>query len=387
MGKAAVLIGIDEPLEIRNDVEVEAPHAGEVKVRMAASGVCHSDLSVQNGTLLGGAPMVLGHEGAGVVEEVGSGVTKVAPGDHVVISWVPQDGTCFYCLRGQPQLCEAGTQAMMTGGLLDGTPRMSSQGAPLPQMAASGTFSEVTVLPEVGVVKIPADFDLKLGALIGCGVLTGAGAAMNTADIHPGDTVAVVGCGGVGLNVIQGARIAGAAEIIAIDMNETKLSLAKEFGATAVVNASQADPVSQVMEMTAQRGADVAFEVIGLEKTIEQTITMTRRGGQAILVGVPKMDAMINLPAFFGVVLQEKTIKGCWYGSSDVQRDVPKLIELYRQGQLKLDELVSRTITLEQVNEAFDAMKTGEVARSVIEYPGHSSGVQAGAAGAERPTG
>jgi NDMA-dependent alcohol dehydrogenase len=368
MGKAAVLIGIDQPLEIRDDVEVEAPHAGEVKVRMAASGVCHSDLSVQNGTLMGGPPMVLGHEGAGIIEEVGPGVTKLAPGDHVVISWVPQDGTCFYCLRGQPQLCEAGTQAMMTGGLLDGTPRMSSHGAPLPQMAASGTFSEVTVVPEVGAVKVPADFDLKLAALIGCGVLTGAGAAMNTADIHPGDTVAVVGCGGVGLNVIQGARIAGAAEIIAVDMNETKLSLAKEFGATAVVNASQADPVSQVMEMTAQRGADVAFEVIGLEKTIEQTITMTRRGGQAILVGVPKMDAMINLPAFFGVVLQEKTIKGCWYGSSDVQRDVPKLVDLYKKGQLKLDELVSRTITLEQVNEAFDAMKTGEVARSVIEY-------------------
>jgi NDMA-dependent alcohol dehydrogenase len=387
MGKAAVLVGIDQPLEIRDDVETEAPHAGEVKVRMAASGVCHSDLSVQNGTLMGGPPMVLGHEGAGIIEEVGPGVTKLAPGDHVVISWVPQDGTCFYCLRGQPQLCEAGTQAMMTGGLLDGTPRMSSRGAPLPQMAASGTFSEVTVVPEVGAVKIPADFDLKLAALIGCGVLTGAGAAMNTARIRPGDTIAVVGCGGVGLNVIQGGRIAGAAEIIAIDMNETKLALAKEFGATAVVNASQGDPVSQVMEMTAQRGADVAFEVIGLEKTIEQTITMTRRGGQAILVGVPKMDAMINLPAFFGVVLQEKTIKGCWYGSSDVQRDVPKLIDLYKKGQLKLDELVSRTITLEQVNEAFDAMKTGEVARSVIEYPGHSSGVQAGAAGAERPTG
>jgi S-(hydroxymethyl)glutathione dehydrogenase / alcohol dehydrogenase len=369
MSKAAVLIGIDEPLEIRDDIEVDAPHAGEVKVRMAASGVCHSDLSMQNGTMAAGAPMVLGHEGAGVIEEVGPGVTKLAPGDHVVISWVPQCGECFFCTRGQPQLCEQASTALMTGGLLDGTPRMSSQGAPLPQMAASGTFSEVTVVPEVGAVKVPADFDLKLAALIGCGVLTGAGAAMNTADIHPGDTVAVVGCGGVGLNVIQGARIAGAAEIIAIDMNETKLSLAKEFGATATVNASQGDPVSQVMEMTGQRGADVAFEVIGLEKTIDQTITMTRRGGQAILVGVPKMDAMINLPAFFGVVLQEKTIKGCWYGSSDVQRDVPKLIELYQDGQLKLDELVSRTITLDQVNEAFDAMKTGEVARSVIEYP------------------
>jgi S-(hydroxymethyl)glutathione dehydrogenase / alcohol dehydrogenase len=368
MGKAAVLVGIDQPLEIRDDIELEAPHAHEVKVRMAASGVCHSDLSMQNGTMAAGAPMVLGHEGAGIVEEVGPEVTKLAPGDHVVISWVPQDGVCYFCTHGQPELCEAANTALMTGGMLDGTTRMSSRGAPMPQMAASGTFSEVTVVPDVGAVKIPADFDLKLAALIGCGVLTGAGAAMNTAHIRQGDTVAVVGCGGVGLNVIQGARIAGASEIIAVDMNETKLSLAKEFGATAVVNASQGDPVSQVMSMTGQRGADVAFEVIGLEKTIDQTITMTRRGGQAILVGVPKMDAMINLPAFFGVVLQEKTIKGCWYGSSDVQRDVPKLIDLYRKGQLKLDELVSRTITLEQVNEAFDAMKTGEVARSVIQY-------------------
>ncbi|TMM10876.1 MAG: Zn-dependent alcohol dehydrogenase [Actinobacteria bacterium] len=369
MGKAAVLIGIDQPLEIRDDVDVDAPHAGEVKVRMAASGVCHSDLSMQNGTIMAGMPpIVLGHEGAGVIEEVGPGVTKLAPGDHVVISWVPQCGECYFCTRGQPQLCEQGGIAMATGGLLDGTPRLKSQGAPLPQMAASGTFSEITVVPEIGAVKIPADFDLKLAALIGCGVLTGAGAAMNTAQIHQGDTVAVVGCGGVGLNVIQGARIAGATEIIAVDMNETKLALAKEFGATATVNASQGDPVSQVMEMTGQRGADVAFEVIGLQQTIDQTITMTRRGGQAILVGVPKMDAMINIPAFFGVVFSEKTIKGCWYGSSDVQRDVPKLIDLYQKGQLKLDELVSRTITLEQVNEAFDAMKTGEVARSVIKY-------------------
>ncbi|HWC38217.1 MAG TPA: Zn-dependent alcohol dehydrogenase [Acidimicrobiales bacterium] len=368
MGKAAVLTGIDQPLEIRSDVEVEAPHANEVKVRMVASGVCHSDLSMQNGTMAAAAPMVLGHEGAGIIEEVGPGVTTLAPGDHVVISWVPQCGVCFFCTRDQPQLCEAATTALMTGGMLDGTQRMSSQGAPLPQMAASGTFSEVTVVPEVGAVKVPADFDLKLAALIGCGVLTGTGAAMNTAHIRKGDTVAVVGCGGVGLNVIQGARIAGATEIIAIDMNETKLSMAKEFGATATVNASQGDPVSQVMSMTGERGADVAFEVIGLQQTIDQTIGMTRRGGQAILVGVPKMDAMVTLPAFFGFVFSEKTVKGCWYGSSDVQRDVPKLVDLYKKGQLKLDELVSRTITLEQVNEAFDAMKTGEVARSVIQY-------------------
>jgi Zn-dependent alcohol dehydrogenase len=227
----------------------------------------------------------------------------------------------------------------------------------------------VSVIPESGAVKIPDDVDMKVAALIGCGVLTGVGAALNTADIKKGDTVAVIGCGGVGLNVIQGARIAGAGEIIAIDMNETKLQMAKEFGATATINASQGDPVSQVMSMTEERGADVAFEVIGLGPTIDQAITMTRRGGQAILVGVPRMDVMVNIPAFLGIILQEKTIKGCWYGSSNVKQDVPKLIDLYKKGELKLDELISREISLDEVNEAFEAMKTGEVARSVIVYP------------------
>lgn len=379
MARAAVMTGIDQPLEIRDDVEVEAPHAGEIKIRMGASGVCHSDLSMQNGTMMAAAPIVLGHEGAGIVEEVGEGVTNLEPGDHVVVSWVPQCGDCFFCNRDQGYLCENANAALATGGLLDGTTRFMSQGAPLFQMAASGTFSEVSIIPAIGAVKIPNDLDMKIAALIGCGVLTGTGAAMNTANIREGDTVAVVGCGGVGLNVIQGARIAGAGEIIAIDMNETKLQLAKEFGATATVNASQADAVSQVMEMTGQRGADVAFEVIGLQQTIDQTITMVRRGGQAILVGVPKMDAMVTLPAFFGVVLAEKTIKGCWYGSSNVQKDVPKLIELYKKGDLKLDELISRTISLDQVNEAFDAMKTGEVARTVIEY-GAAGGSNSGTA-------
>ena len=368
MSKAAVMTGIDQPLEVRNDIEVEAPRAGELKIRMGASGVCHSDLSMQNGTMMAACPIVLGHEGAGVVAEVGEGVSGFAPGDHVVISWVPQCGNCFFCNKGQGHLCENASAALATGGLLDGSTRMMSHGAPLYQMAAAGTFGEITIIPAISAVKIPNDFDLKLAALIGCGVLTGAGAALNTANIQPGDTVAVVGCGGVGLNVIQGARIAGASEIIAVDMSETKLQMAKEFGATASVNAGQGDPVSQVMTMTKERGADVAFEVIGLQKTIDQVITMTRRGGQAILVGVPRMDVMVNLPAFFGVVLQEKTIKGCWYGSSNVQKDVPRLIELYKSGQLKLDELISREIHLEDVNEAFEAMKTGEVARSVILY-------------------
>jgi S-(hydroxymethyl)glutathione dehydrogenase/alcohol dehydrogenase len=368
MPKAAILTALDQPLEIA-EVELESPRAGEVKVRMAASGVCHSDLSMQNGTIMGATPVVLGHEGAGIITEVGEGVTNVKVGDHVVVSWVPQCGECFFCKRNQGHLCELGGVAMATGGLLDGTTRFSRDGAPVMQMAASGTFSEESVIPAIGAVKIPDDMPLAQAALIGCGVLTGAGAAMNTADIKPGDTVAVVGCGGVGLNVIQGARIKGATRIIAIDMVESKLELAKEFGATDVINASEKDAVSAVMDMTEQRGADVAFEVIGLQPTIDQVITMTRRGGQAILVGVPKMDAVVNVPAFFGVVLMEKTIKGCWYGSSNVHTDVPKLVELYKKGELKLDELISRRIGLEDVNAAFDAMKAGEVARSVIEYP------------------
>lgn len=367
MPKAAVLTGLNQPLEIQ-DLDLEAPKAGEVLVKMGASGVCHSDVSVQNGTLMGSFPMVLGHEGAGVIEQVGEGVTNLAPGDHVVISWVPQCGECYFCKHGQGFICEAGAMALATGGLLDGTTRFSKDGQPVMQMACSGTFSEQAVIPAIGAVKIPDDIPLEIAALIGCGVLTGVGAALNTADIATGDTVAVIGCGGVGLNVIQGAAIAGAGEIIAIDMLENKLAMAKEFGATTLVNAGDGDPVSRVMEMTAQRGVDVAFEVIGLKQTIEQTVMMTRRGGEAVLVGVPRMEVMLELPAFFGLVLMAKTIKGCWYGSSNVQQDVPKLLQYYKEGRLKLDELISRRIAVEDVNDAFRAMEAGEVARSVINY-------------------
>jgi S-(hydroxymethyl)glutathione dehydrogenase/alcohol dehydrogenase len=235
-------------------------------------------------------------------------------------------------------------------------------------MACTGTFSEEVVIPAIGAVKIPDDIPLEIAALIGCGVLTGAGAALNTADIRPGDTVAVVGCGGVGLNVIQGAKIAGAERIIAVDMIENKLKLAEQFGATDLVDASQGDAVAAVLELTEGRGADVAFEVIGLKQTIDQTVNMTRRGGEAVLVGVPKMEVMLELPAFFSVVLMSKTIKGCWYGSSNVHTEVPRLIGLYKEGKLKLDELISRRIELDDVNDAFRAMEAGEVARSVINY-------------------
>lgn len=368
MVRAAVMTGVGQPLEIRTDVVVEDPRPGEVQVRIAASGVCHSDLSARDGVMIMPTPVVLGHEGAGVVERVGAGVTRVQPGDHVIVTWVPQCGTCFYCSRHQGHLCERASVTLASGGLLDGTTRLTSAGAPLYQMAATGTFSELAVVPETGVVKVPTDLDLSVAALLGCSVLTGVGAAVNTARIGAGDTVAVVGCGGVGLNVVQGARIQGAGRIIGVDTNPAKLDLATRFGATEVVDASAGNPVSAVMELTGQRGADVVFEVVGLQRTIDQAITMTRRGGQAVLVGVPAMDVTVTLPAFFGVVLAAKTISGCWYGSSNVHRDVPELIDLYRQGLLMLDELVSRRISLCELNTALDAMASGDLARSVVEH-------------------
>ncbi len=367
MSKAAVLTAHNQPLEIRTDIEVAPPKQNELKIKIAASGVCHSDLSAQNGTLPLMTPIVLGHEGAGTVVEVGPGVTKFKEGDHVVISWVPMCGECRMCKRNQGYLCDK-AQATMAGGLLDGTTRLTSQGAPLFQFPASGTFSEYAIVPDIAAVKIPDDVSMTAASLIGCGVLTGVGAAVNTASIQKGDTVAVIGCGGVGLNVIQGAVIAGAERVIAIDMNDAKLGLAKQFGATDTINASGTDPVSEVMAATGQVGADVAFEVIGLSPTIQQAIGMTRRGGETVLVGVPRMDVMLTVPAGFGLVLSGKTIKGCLYGSSNVHTDVPKLVELYKKGTLKLDELISREIPLEQVNEAFEAMEKGEIARSVITY-------------------
>ncbi len=366
--KAAVLATIGEALEVRTDVEVAPPQAGEVSVRMAASGVCHSDLSMRDGVIPAAIPMILGHEGAGIVEEVGDGVDGVTPGDHVVISWTPQCGECYWCVHGQPYLCDVAVRASRAAGLLDGTTRATSHGEELKQMAFSGTFAELTVVPAISVVKIPGDFPLQLAALLGCGVLTGVGAALNTADIAPGDSVAVIGCGGVGLNVIQGARIAGAGQIIAIDVQPAKLELARQFGATHTIDASEGDTVRAVRGLTEGRGADVSLEVIGLGPTIEQAVKMTRRGGQVVLVGVPSREVFLNIEVFADVLLQERKILGCWYGSSDPQRDIPRLIERYRDGTLMLDELVSRTIDLDDVNEAFAAMERGEVARSVINY-------------------
>ena len=367
MVTAAVLQGMGEDLQVRDDIEQAPPGPGEVRVKVVASGVCHSDLSVQNGTIPLPTPIVLGHEGAGIVEEVGEGVSSLQVGDHVVLSFVPSCRSCYYCDRGQAFLCEKGAMAA-AGGMLDGSTRLSLDGAPLHQMAMCGTFGTHAVVPEISAVKIDQDVDLRYAALIGCGVLTGVGAALNTASIRPGDSVAVVGCGGVGLNVIQGAKIAGAEKIIAVDMFESKLKMAEQFGATDLVKADDGDPVSAVAGLTDGRGADVAFEVIGLGSTIEQTINMARNGGEAVLVGVPRMDVMLQLNAAFTFLYLAKTVKGCWYGSSNVHDDIPKLVQLYKDGTLKLEELVSREIGVDGVNDAFTAMQSGEVARSLITH-------------------
>ena len=252
--------------------------------------------------------------------------------------------------------------------MLDGTPRFAADGVPVHQMAMLGTFAEETVIPEVSAVRVSADVPMKIAALLSCGVLTGVGAAMNTASIRKDDAVAVIGCGGVGLNVIQGAKIAGAGELIAIDRFDSKLTMARQFGATQTVNASECDPVAAVRDLTEGRGADVTFEVIGLEPTIKQALRMTRNGGETVLVGVPRVDMMLSVPTASTFVYSGKTLRGCYYGSSNVDRDVPKLLELYERGELKLDELISREIRLDELNDAFAAMESGEVARSVIVF-------------------
>ncbi|MFZ4516129.1 MAG: Zn-dependent alcohol dehydrogenase [Acidimicrobiia bacterium] len=368
MPKAAVCEVVGAPLEIRN-VDLAEPKAGEVRVRIAASGVCHSDLSVQNGTLYTPVPAVLGHEGAGVIDAIGEGVTDLAVGDHVVISWVPQCGECFFCRRHQGHLCEQGSAGLLTGGLMDGTPRFSLNAQPIFQMACAGTFSEATIVPSFGAIKIDPAMPLDRAALIGCSVLTGVGAAMHSGNVGSGDCVVVIGCGGVGLNVIQGARLCGAERIVAIDMHSHKLDLARRFGATDTVLVTEdVDPVAEVLGLTELRGADVVFEAIGLRATMQQSIAMTRRGGTAVMIGVPSLDTRIELDAAMDIVIMEKRIRGCWYGSSDVHVDIPDLVARYQDGSLLLDELISREIPLEDVNAAFDAMMAGEVARSIIRF-------------------
>jgi S-(hydroxymethyl)glutathione dehydrogenase/alcohol dehydrogenase len=302
-------------------------------------------------------PAVLGHEAAGVVEKVGDGVTHVQPGDHVILLFVPFCGTCDYCTTGRPNLCPRGR------GLAPTTLKIGDR--VVPSFLSMSSFAEYMMVPESGVVNIRKDVPLSVAALVGCGVMTGVGAAINTAKVEPGASCAVIGTGGVGLNVIQGCSLAGAEKIIAIDVNPNKLEMAREFGATHFVNASNEDPIAKVRELTGG-GAHYAFEAIGLPAAIKQAFDMVRSGGEAVVVGMAPLgsEATISAPAF----LQEKVLRGCLYGSTRPRYDMPRLLDLYMSKRLKLDELVSRTYPIEGINDAFSAMKAGEVARSVIVF-------------------
>lgn len=357
--RAAVWTATDWPLEVQ-ELDLAPTEPTQVVVRLAASGVCHTDLSIARGAVAHPMPAVLGHEGAGVVEEVGSAVTSVRPGDHVVLSWIAQCGRCYPCVRGQGHVCEAYPRGAVPTPFRRG-------GEHVHQMMTTGTFAEVTVVPEAGVVRIDDDVPLHLAALLGCGVLTGAGAALNTATIRPGDRVAVFGCGGVGLNAIQGARIAGAGMIAAVDLNPAKLELGRRFGATDVVPAADVDPVEALRELTDGRGVDVAIEVIGSPVTTRQALRSTRRAGQTVVVGVGEGAAAVDIP-LTPFVRSAVELRACYYGSSNVRFEVPRLLGLWRTGALLLEELVTAEISLDQVEQAFAAIEAGTATRSLIRY-------------------
>jgi S-(hydroxymethyl)glutathione dehydrogenase/alcohol dehydrogenase len=353
-----VFVEQDKPLSVE-EVTPNPPGPREALVSVKASGVCHSDLSVINGTLPFPPPCILGHEGTGIVEEVGEQVTGLKKGDRVVAAFVPACGSCWQCLRDRAHLCDDSFASSMIprGTRPDGTP--------VTTMTGLGTFAETMTVGEAALVKVETDLPDEQLALIGCGVTTGVGAALNTAKVEPGSSVAVIGCGGVGQAVIQGARIAGAARIFAIDPVELKRKTAEQLGATDLIDPAQGDPIAQVQELTGGRGSDYAFEVIGLPDTILQAFNTARRGGTVVIVGAPRMDATVTFPAF-PLFYDEKKLLGCIYGSAQVKRDFPRFIALTETGRLDLGSMVSRRVSLDEVNEAFRAMQAGEVIRSVI---------------------
>jgi S-(hydroxymethyl)glutathione dehydrogenase/alcohol dehydrogenase len=361
--KAAVLYDVATPLAIE-ELTLLPPKAGEVRVRYVASGVCHSDLHYIKGDRPYPKPVVLGHEGAGIVEEVGAGVTYAKPGDHVILSFVPACGRCTYCVEGRPNMCAV--RYSLNGNLPDGSTRLRKGIQEIKHFACMSSFAEYGIVPEGSLVKVPERMPLDKAALVGCCVTTGVGAALWTAKVEPGSSVVVIGCGGVGLNVIQVAALAGAEQVIAVDVLPNKLEYAKQFGATMTINARDADPVEAVRELTGGEGADYAFEVIGLTQTAQQALLCTRRGGKAVIVGVIRHGEQLSIDPDF--LHQDRVLMGCTYGSANMRAAMPKLVDLYLAKKLRLDELVSRTYRLDEINTAFEALERGEVARSIIRY-------------------
>jgi S-(hydroxymethyl)glutathione dehydrogenase/alcohol dehydrogenase len=357
--KAAVFHGPQQPLTIEN-IDIDQPHGREVLIRTVASGVCHSDLHFVDGFYKHPAPAVLGHEAAGIVEAVGDQVEEFAPGDHVICCLSVFCGHCDYCLTGRTHLCSSRPTRSAQE-----PPRLSWNGERVHQFANLSGYAEKMLVHENAAVKVRADIPLDRAALVGCGVTTGVGAVLNTAKIEPGCTVAVYGAGGVGLSAIQGARIAGARMIIAVDVHENKLATARELGATHIVDASSRDPVEAIRGMT-EGGVDYSFEAIGLKTTAEQAFECLRPGGTATIIGMIPQGQKIELEG--SVFLREKKIQGSSMGSNRFKVDMPRYIDFYLQGRLKLDEMITRRRRLEDVNDAFVQMKAGEVARTVLMF-------------------
>jgi len=359
--KAAVFHGPKLPLSIE-EVELDKPQDREVLIKTVASGVCHSDLHFVDGFYPYPAPAVLGHEAAGIIEEVGKQVTYVKPGDHVICCLSVFCGNCEQCMSGHPNRCsnKAATQRNPQD-----KPRISQKGKLVNQFLDISSYCEKMLLHENAVVKIREDLPLDRAALIGCGVTTGVGAVLNTAKIEPGSTVAVFGAGGVGLAAIQGARIAGARKIIAVDMFEGKLAMARRMGATDTVDASSSDPVDAIRTMTGG-GVDYSFEAIGLKKAAEQAFNSLKAGGTATVIGMIPVGQKVEIDGY--MFLTERKLQGSNMGSNRFRIDMPKYIDFYLQGRLNLDDMISRRGKLEDVNEAFRAMKAGEVARTVLMF-------------------
>jgi S-(hydroxymethyl)glutathione dehydrogenase/alcohol dehydrogenase len=356
--RAAVFTETGGALSIEN-VDPAPPGPRDVVVELGASGVCHSDLSLKNGYVGIMPGTILGHEGAGTIAEVGKDVTGLKKGDRIIASFIPACGICWFCLHDQSHLCDTEFEIMMKQR------GKRSDGSEYSTMTGLGTFAEAMTCDQSSIVKIDTSVTDDQLALIGCGVTTGVGAALNTAQVHPGATVAVIGCGGVGQAVIQGARIAGASRIIAVDPVELKRKTAEQLGATDFVDPGAGDPVAQVQQLTSGRGVDYSFEVIGLPETTVQAFNMIRKGGTAVMVGMTRAEATVTLSTF-DLFFNEKTLKGCKYGSGQVRRDFQRYADLIETGRLDTGAMVSRTIKLDEVNEAFRAMEAGEVIRSVI---------------------
>jgi len=358
--KAAVLRQVNQPLQIE-DLQHGKPAAREVLVRTASAGVCHSDLHFQNGSYPYPLPAVLGHESAGVVEAVGADVSYVRPGDHVITCLSAFCGHCEFCLTGHMSLCQEPELRRADNQ----PPRLAKGGESINQFLNLSSFAERMLVHEHAIVKVRPDMPLDRAALIGCGVTTGVGAVIHTAKVEPGSIVAVIGCGGVGLSCINGAAIAGAGRIIAVDMVPSKLELARKFGATDVVNAKEKDAVGEVVEMTGG-GVHYSFEAIGLKKTTEQAFKMLRRGGTATVIGMIPVGTMVELhgPEF----LMERKIQGSNMGSNRFRVDMPRFVDFYLSGKLHLDDMISRRIKLNDINAGLKALETGEIARSVIMF-------------------